>query len=89
MVEKIRIPEFEEYIQKFGIHKYRVWSEQDENILRTYYGIIPTHMLAAHLDRSIKSVQDKACSMGITVAENQQTRSTPSSHTSQEQDETP
>jgi hypothetical protein len=74
-MEQIRIPEFEEYIHQFGVHKYRVWTVQEEDILREYYGVIPTAMIAEHLGRSIKAIQDKAYVMGINVADNQQRRS--------------
>lgn len=74
-MEHIRVPEFEEYIQKFGPHKYRTWTAQEEDVLREYYGIIPPAMLARHLGRSIKSIQDKAYAIGISVSENQQKRS--------------
>lgn len=74
-MEHIKVPEFEEYIQKFGVHKYRVWTSQEEDVLREYYGVIPTAMLADHLGRSIKSIQDKAFALGINVADNQMRRS--------------
>jgi hypothetical protein len=73
-MEQIRIPEFEEYIQKFGVHKYRVWTVQEEDILREYYGVIPTGMLAEYLGRSIKAIQDKAFVIGVNIAVNQQKR---------------
>lgn len=88
-MQQIVIPEFEEYIKRFGIHKYKIWSEQEESVIRNYYGVIPTSMLAEYLGRSIKAIQDKAAMMGVTAAENQQKRSTPLDHTELRVDQTP
>jgi len=74
MIQKIVIPEFEEYIRKFGPNRYKIWSEQEELVLREYYGIVPTSVLAQYLDRSVKSVQNKAAALGINSRENQKRR---------------
>jgi|WetSurMetagenome_2_1015567.scaffolds.fasta_scaffold415099_2 hypothetical protein len=61
---RIVIPEFEEWIKTHGV-AFRPWTEQEESILREYYGKIPTKMIAHKLNRSIKSVQEKARREGI------------------------
>jgi len=71
MTEKIKIPEFENYIEKFGINRFRVWTEQEEDIIRRYYGIVPTSLLAKYLKRTIKAVHDKAYTMNVRAADNQ------------------
>lgn len=80
MTIKIRIPEFEDYIQTVGINKRRPWTEQEEEILMEYYGVIPTALIAKHLDRTIKSIQDKATAMGISAVENQKRRASSQDH---------
>jgi hypothetical protein len=64
MVERIKIPEFEEWISTHG-RFYRPWTEEEELILQEYYGKIPPHMLAKKLDRTIKAIRDKADALGI------------------------
>lgn len=61
---KITIPEFEEWIERNGVN-FRPWTPDEEDILQTYYGRIPTPMLAKKLQRTIKAVNEKARRMGI------------------------
>lgn len=68
---KIKIPEFEEYIESHSIH-YRSWSPEEEDVLARYYGLIPPKVLAKRLGRTVKSIRDKADAMGISAKENQE-----------------
>lgn len=63
---RVTIPEFEEWIEKHGV-AFRPWTEQEEEILFSYYGKIPTKMLAAKLNRSIKAINEKARRMNISA----------------------
>lgn len=63
---RIVIPEFEDWIKTHGV-SFNPWSTEEEEILREYYGKIPTKMLAKKLNRSIKSVQEKARREGISA----------------------
>jgi len=67
-----KIPEYEEYIKAHGIKfTNEPWGEDEEEVIRLYYGIIPTVELSKMLKkRTIKSIQDKAHAMGITAKEN-------------------
>lgn len=71
-MEVRRIPEYEEFIKEHGVKfKNRPWGEDEEEVIRRYYGIIPTGELAKRLnDRTIKAVQDKAHAMGIKAEDN-------------------
>ncbi len=74
-MQTIKIPEFEEYILEHGIWTgNKPWDEVSEQMIRDYYGIIPTEILAKKLDRSIKSIQDKAGAMGVKAEDNRKRR---------------
>lgn len=74
-MQTIKIPEFEEYIREHGIRAInKPWDEISEQIIRDYYGIIPTELLADKLDRSIKSIHDKAGAMGVKADDNRRKR---------------
>jgi hypothetical protein len=77
MVEIIKVPEFEEYLETHGVLNYRPWSELEEQILEEYYGIIPPALLSEKLGRSIKAIRDKANVMGIKAEDNQKKRINP------------
>lgn len=67
---KIKIPEFEEYIESHTLH-YRSWSKEEEAVLSRYYGLIPPGVLAKRLGRTKKAILDKADAMGLSAKENQ------------------
>lgn len=47
-----------------SIHR---WSEEDDNILRVQYGIIPTDVIAYQIGVDIRSVQNRAQRLGIII----------------------
>lgn len=60
---RIVIPELEEFVGK----QYRPkWSEEEDAVLISYYGRVPTKKIAEHLDRSHNAVQRRAASLGLS-----------------------
>jgi len=49
----------------------RYWSKEEEDVLREWYGRIPTPELAKALNRSAHSVQQKARMLGLRFPEGQ------------------
>lgn len=58
----IKIPELEEYV---GMRDRMPWTGEEEAVLRSYYGRIPTSKLAEYLNRTLSSVQNKAQRMSL------------------------
>lgn len=61
LVKEIVIPELEdsEPIRRF-------WTEEEDAILRKYYGRVKAERIAEHLKRSKRAVQNRASELGIT-----------------------
>jgi hypothetical protein len=56
-------PELEKLVGKL---RTRPWDDEKEiNILKRYYGKVPTDALAIKIGRSSNSIRDKAASLGI------------------------
>ncbi len=59
----IKIPELEELV---GMGRNRPWTGEEESVVRTYYGRVPTQRLASYLNRTLSSVQNKVQRMGLS-----------------------
>ena len=46
--------------------RYRDWTPDEEEILRTYYNRVPIEALVKHLDRTKNSIYTKASVLGLT-----------------------
>jgi predicted Zn-dependent protease len=64
---RLIIPELEEIAKNDP--GYRLWSDHEVRILRSYYGRIPTRKLAEYLNRTVGSVQIKARMLGFRFHE--------------------
>lgn len=60
----ITIPELEEAAMNFS-PRNKPWTEEDEAVMREYYGRVSVQKLADYLNRSRGSVTNKAQEMGI------------------------
>jgi len=56
--EEIVIPELEALVGTY--EGLRLWTEEEENIVRKYYGSVPTAAIAKQLGRTIEAVDSKA-----------------------------
>lgn len=65
-MREIIIPELEEIAINSPPRKY--WTEEEESIIKRYYGRVPGLEIAKYLGRSRHAVEMKAYSMGITHA---------------------
>ena len=45
----------------------KTWSEEELDVLRQFYGRVPTSAIAETLDRSVGSVQNKVVHLGLKV----------------------
>jgi len=61
--KEIKIPELEREAEKYSLVTY--WTEDEIQILKKYYGRVPTQKLASFLNRSYEATKCKAKALGI------------------------
>lgn len=65
--DEILIPELEEAMETYIPRGH--WSENDEKILKKYFGRVPIRTLEGYLHKSRHAVNSKATIMGLTNRE--------------------
>lgn len=61
LVRELVIPELEESVQT-----RRYWTEEEDSVIRRYYGKADSGKIAAHLNRTKRAVQNRASDLGVS-----------------------
>ncbi len=61
---RISIPELEEAAKHY--QHGRIWTQEEEDILREYYRRVAPDEIAKYLKRTVNSIYNKAGSMGLS-----------------------